>query len=63
VNENWTTACSSKWELYIFILIDLLFRGRLSDVDNRVGLMKAEVDEMTRDRRNNVLLHGLPVQV
>ena len=24
---------------------------------------KAEVDEMTRDRRNNILLHGLPVQV
>ena len=63
MNENWTTACSSKWELYIFILIVSLFRGRLSDVDNRVGLMKAEVDEMTRDRRNNVLLHGLPVQV
>ncbi len=39
------------------------FRGRLSDVDHRVGLMKAEVDEMTRDRRNNILLHGLPVQV
>ena len=24
--------------------------------------MDAEVEEMTRDRRNNILLHGLPVQ-
>ena len=25
--------------------------------------MDAEVEEMTRDRRNNILIHGLPVQV
>ena len=25
--------------------------------------MDAEVEEMTRDRRNNILVHGLPVQV
>ena len=24
--------------------------------------MDAEVEEMTRDRRNNILIHGLPVQ-
>ena len=24
--------------------------------------MDAEVEEMTRDRRNNILVHGLPVQ-
>jgi hypothetical protein len=35
----------------------------LKDVDVKVGSMKAEVEEMTRDRRNNILLHGLPYQV
>ena len=25
--------------------------------------MDAEVEEMTRDRRDNILIHGLPVQV
>ena len=38
-------------------------RVRLKDVDVKVGNMKAEVEEMTRDRRNNILLHGLPFQV
>jgi hypothetical protein len=41
----------------------LLPRVRLKDVDLNVGSMKAEVEEMTRDRRNNILLHGLPYQV
>ena len=35
----------------------------MKDVDVKVGSMKAEVEEMTRDRRNNILLHGLPYQV
>jgi hypothetical protein len=41
----------------------ILSRVRLKDVDVKVGNMKAEVEEMTRDRRNNILLHGLPYQV
>jgi hypothetical protein len=41
----------------------ILPRVRLKDVDVKVGSMKAEVEEMTRDRRNNILLHGLPYQV
>ena len=34
------------------------------DDDNNVKVfeMDAEVEEMTRDRRNNILIHGLPVQ-
>ncbi len=41
----------------------ILSRVRLKDVDVKVASMKAEVEEMTRDRRNNILLHGLPYQV
>ena len=32
------------------------------DTDLKVFEMDAEVEEMTRDRRNNILIHGLPVQ-
>ena len=55
------------------------FRTKIKDIGSKVGAiiqtqigdtwcfqvfeMDAEVEEMTRDRRNNILIHGLPVQV
>ena len=39
------------------------FRTKIKDIGSKVFEMVAEVEEMTRDRRNNILIHGLPVQV
>ena len=39
------------------------FRTKIKDIGSKVFEMDAEVEEMTRDRRNNILVHGLPVQV
>ena len=38
------------------------FRTKIKDIGSKVFEMDAEVEEMTRDRRNNILVHGLPVQ-
>lgn len=38
------------------------FRTKIKDIGSKVFEMDAEVEEMTRDRRNNILIHGLPVQ-
>ena len=49
-----------------YLKLSASFTNRASFMGNPVVkslLSQAEVDEMTRDRRNNILLHGLPVQV
>ena len=48
--------------LLLYLLLLLLLRLLPHLLLVKVFEMDAEVEEMTRDRRNNILIHGLPVQ-
>ena len=52
----------SKVAFLIMIFFTMMMKTTIAN-NLKVFEMDAEVEEMTRDRRNNILVHGLPVQV
>ena len=51
----------SKVAFLIMIFFTMMMKTTIAN-NLKVFEMDAEVEEMTRDRRNNILIHGLPVQ-